>query len=194
MKTVENLMGILKIYRKAELAKKIGRAPSAVTYWQKHGVPDSIFKLAEEIVAKELSPINRDDIVRLPSCDYAKKHKNLLDDPLAFLYFRKEWIRNTLGVIEDHLTVINIVGDSMEPRLCDGDIAILNISSNTIVDNAIYALELNGNFVVKRVQKFISGAINILSDNTKYMPEFLSPEQTNNINVVGRVIWVGGKV
>ncbi|MCL2761078.1 MAG: hypothetical protein FWD70_05475 [Desulfuromonadales bacterium] len=191
MKTVENLMDIIKIYRKAELAKKFGRAPSAITYWQKHGVPDSIFKLAEEIVAKEMLLINRDDIILIPPYNNGKKH---LNNPSAFLYFKKEWVRNALGVIEDNLKVITVVGDSMEPKLHDGDIAILNISHKTIVDNAIYALEFNGSLLVKRVQKFISGAINILSDNSKYMPESLSSEQANNIKVVGRVIWVGSKI
>lgn len=111
-----------------------------------------------------------------------------------YVSFRKDWIKNSLRVKENQLAVITVKGDSMEPRLRDGDIVLLDMSVRIIEDNSIYALQFNGGLSIKRVQRFMSGAVEIISDNKTYKPEHLTPDQAENIRVIGRVVWAGGRV
>ncbi len=194
MKNVEELMELLKIYGKTELAKKFGKAPSAVTYWINNGVPDSIWKMAEEIANMASS-----EFVLVPryNVEGSAGGGALVDqeEVLEYLSFRKEWIKNSLRIGESCLAVISVKGDSMEPRLRDGDVVLLDMSAKTVEDNAIYALQFNGGLSIKRVQRFMSGALKIISDNkVHYGTEELTPEQAADVKVVGRVVWAGGKV
>lgn len=116
------------------------------------------------------------------------------EEVLEYLSFRKDWIKNSLRISENYLAVISVKGDSMEPRLHDGDVVLLDMETKSIQDNAIYALQFNGGLSIKRVQQFMSGQIEIISDNKTYKPELLSPDQAADLNVVGRVVWAGGKV
>lgn len=116
------------------------------------------------------------------------------EDVVEYLSFRREWIKNSLRVGEKDLCVISVKGDSMEPRLKDGDVVLLDTSTKHIEDNAIYALQFNGGLSIKRVQRFMSGALEIISDNKLYKAEMIPPEQSGNVRVVGRVVWAGGKV
>lgn len=117
------------------------------------------------------------------------------EEVVEYLSFRREWIKNSLRIGVNHLAVISVKGDSMEPRLRDGDVVLLDTSANYVEDNAIYALQFNGGLSIKRVQRFMSGAMKIISDNAAhYAAEDLTPEQAENVRVVGRVVWAGGKV
>ena len=117
------------------------------------------------------------------------------EEIVDYLHFRKEWIRNTLRIGERNLCVISVKGDSMEPRLRDGDVVLLDTSSQQVEDNAIYAIQVNGTLSIKRVQRYISGSMRIISDNSAhYGSEELTPDQAEQVKVVGRVVWAGGKI
>ena len=116
------------------------------------------------------------------------------EEIVDYLSFRREWIKNSLRIGEKSLAVINVKGDSMEPRLRDGDLVLLDTSTKHVECNAIYALQFNGGLSIKRVQRFMSGALEIISDNKTYKTEMIPPEQANSVRVVGRVVWAGGKV
>ena len=135
--------------------------------------------------------INAREIIVVPD-----KIASLIEDEevVDYLHFRREWIKNSLHVGETSLCVISVIGDSMEPRLKEGDVVLLDASRQHIEDNAIYALQFNGGLSIKRVQRFMSGAMEIISDNQRYKPESLTPEQAESVKVVGRVVWAGGKV
>ena len=45
-----------------------------------------------------------------------------------YLTFRAEWVRNALGVALNQLALINVIGDSMEPSLSEGDVVLLDLS------------------------------------------------------------------
>lgn len=193
MKTVDDLKKAFKIVGNTELALKFGKAPSAVTYWVKNGVPKNVLEIAERLLA-----LQNDEFVLVPryNVEGSAGGGALVEseDILEYLSFRKEWIKNTLRIGEHHLAVITVKGDSMEPRLRDGDVVLLDMSAKAVEDNAIYALQFNGGLSIKRVQRFMSGAIEIISDNKTYKPELLTPDQAGDVHVVGRVVWAGGKV
>jgi len=108
-----------------------------------------------------------------------------------YLAFKGEWVRRTLGVDPRRLVLISAIGDSNEPTIRSGDLLLIDTSVTHIEDNAFYVLALADAIVVKRVQRFLSGAVTIKSDNPAYVDETLASEELDAINVAGRVRWIG---
>jgi phage repressor protein C with HTH and peptisase S24 domain len=110
------------------------------------------------------------------------------------LSFKAEWVHNTLGVPVNDLALINVLGDSMEPVLSDGDLILIDMGTRRVKDNAIYVLQLNGSLLVKRIQRKLDGSVMVKSDNVIYEPEMVTTEMLNSLNVIGRVVWCGRRM
>lgn len=93
----------------------------------------------------------------------------------------------------EHFGLI-IKGDSMEPRMHEGDVVIVRRQST--VDNGDIAVVLvNGDdATVKKFFKYENG-ISLISFNPKYDPFTYTPEQVNNlpVQVIGRVVELRAK-
>lgn len=89
---------------------------------------------------------------------------------------------------------LKIKGDSMEPRIREGDVVI--VRKQNIVDNGDVAVVLvNGDdATVKKFFKYDSG-VNLISFNPKYDPFTYTPEQVNKlpVQVIGRVVELRAK-
>lgn len=75
-----------------------------------------------------------------------------------------EWVRNERFVASD-LLAITVRGESMEPSLYEGDVIIVNTADRKMVDGSVYAVNYEGEVVVKRMQRD-SGMWWLTSDNT----------------------------
>lgn len=71
---------------------------------------------------------------------------------------------------------IQVDGDSMEPTLRDGDYVLID-ENTTFGINGIYAIQLGGQILIKRLQFKMDGTILIISDNTKYEIETFNPKE-----------------
>lgn len=71
---------------------------------------------------------------------------------------------------------IQVDGDSMEPTLRDGDYVLID-ENTTFGVNGIYAIQLGGQILIKRLQFKMDGTILIISDNTKYEIETFNPKE-----------------
>lgn len=111
---------------------------------------------------------------------------------IDFVAFDLAWLRQTLGIDPKQAAVITAIGDSMYPTIADGDVLIIDLSIDRVLDNAIYALRFGDALSVKRVQLRPTGGLRIISDNTKYEADELGPDAVHDLHVVGRVIWHGG--
>lgn len=118
-------------------------------------------------------------------------HSEQIVDHLAF---RSDWVRNALGVAVSSLVLINVIGDSMEPTLSEGDLILINKSVDGIGDNAVYVLRYDGKLIVKRIQRMFDGSVIIKSDNSMYGPETIKGDLVNGLDVVGRVVWCGRRM
>ncbi|MEE0963682.1 MAG: XRE family transcriptional regulator [Ruminococcus bromii] len=89
---------------------------------------------------------------------------------------------------------LQIKGNSMEPRMREGDIVI--VRKQNIVNNGDIAVVLvNGNdATVKKFFKYDSG-VNLISFNPNYEPFTYTPDQVNNlpVQVIGRVVELRAK-
>ena len=84
---------------------------------------------------------------------------------------------------------LKIKGDSMEPRMISGDVAIVKQQSDADSGDVVIAL-VNGNEATcKKLEKTNNG-IMLISTNTKYAPMFFSNEQISELPVVilGKVV------
>jgi len=75
------------------------------------------------------------------------------------------------------IKIIEIDGDSMEPTLYNGDFIVVDESKTNKVDG-IYAIQLDGQLLVKRLEFNINNTVTIISDNKKYSNKLYDPKET----------------
>jgi phage repressor protein C with HTH and peptisase S24 domain len=106
--------------------------------------------------------------------------------------FRADWIRKR-RLKPNKLAVLYASGDSMEPRICDGDQLLVDTSQLEVIDGAVYAVWFEGGERVKRLYRRPGGGIVIRSDNTSRYPDMtLGSDETAALRIIGRVINVSG--
>jgi phage repressor protein C with HTH and peptisase S24 domain len=103
--------------------------------------------------------------------------------------FSARFLRS-MGLAPDSLSAIAVTGDSMEPSLRDGDEILVDRSPRPLRDG-IHVVRLDGALLVKRVETGRPGVVTLISDNPAYRPIECQPA---DIEVLGRVVWKGGRV
>lgn len=106
--------------------------------------------------------------------------------------FRAEWVRKE-RLKPGALSSMYARGNSMEPRIYDGDALLVDTSQTTILDGRVYAIWYAGELRVKRLYKRPDGGLLIHSDNERDYPRFdAPPEQMEHIRIIGRVVHIQG--
>lgn len=106
--------------------------------------------------------------------------------------FRAEWVRKE-RLKPSALASMYVRGDSMAPRLRDGDSVVVDTSQVTVIDGRVYALWYAGELRVKRLYKSIDGGLVIHSDNEADYPRMdAAPDQLEHIRIIGRVVHLQG--
>lgn len=118
----------------------------------------------------------------------------IIENILDYTPFRTDWLRD-MRLQCEHLGLIYVEGDSMQPTLQPNDMLLVDMRNHeTLNANALYVLNIDGCLFVKRLQKMISGAVKVISDNPQYETEVVQPGMLEQLIVVGRVVWVGKRV
>jgi hypothetical protein len=116
------------------------------------------------------------------------------DEPRQSAFgFEERWLR-TLASQPDAVSMIQVMGDSMAPTLCDGDDILVDRSvEGAHLRDGIYVLRFDNVLMVKRLAlNPAARRISIRSDNPAYPPwEDCDPA---TVDVIGRVIWIGRKI
>ena len=102
------------------------------------------------------------------------------------LGMRRTWIERH-NYHPDHLIAILVKGESMEPSLYAGDIVIINMLDTKLVDGAVYAVNYEGEAVVKRLTRE-AGKWWLTSDNPDQRKYHRKLCQGNGCLVIGRVV------
>jgi phage repressor protein C with HTH and peptisase S24 domain len=107
---------------------------------------------------------------------------------LGYYAFRRDWISNK-GNIKS-MRLLRVTGESMRPTLQDEDVVLVDLSQRDILAGKIYAVRMDDEIVVKRLEKK-PGKLVLLSDNRAlYDPLEISLAEYANVEVLGRVIWM----
>lgn len=114
-------------------------------------------------------------------------------DPIVGrMLVQMSWVRRNLPHVTSpgNLTTVIAYGPSMEPTFHDRSILIVDTGVREVQVDAIYVLQREGQLYVKRVQRRLSdGALLIISDNSHYQPDTLTPDGKYSMEVLGRVVW-----
>lgn len=105
------------------------------------------------------------------------------------IQFSSRWLRS-LGLQPGQLSTIVVSGDSMEPTLRDGDEILVDRTLRPLRDG-IHVARLGDSLLVKRLDTGRSGTVVLLSDNPAYPPVECAAQE---VEVIGRVVWKGGKI
>jgi hypothetical protein len=107
------------------------------------------------------------------------------------LKFRESSLRGQ-GLREQDLEVYYGRGDSMEPRIKDGDAILVNKAETRIIDDKVYFIRHEGHYFVKRLQTQ-DDMVFIVSENRDH-PQWRKPvlvRPNDDFEVLGRVRWIG---
>jgi len=92
------------------------------------------------------------------------------------------------GLNEDHLSVISVSGDSMEPELSDRDLILIATDQKEPRNGFMFAVYYDGQLFVKRVQRLPGNRLHLISANERYPPIIVDLETTSDVRLVGRVV------
>lgn len=100
----------------------------------------------------------------------------------------EKWAKNKLGHNLESISVITASGDSMQPTFHSGDWLFVDQAINFYDEDGVYVFMSSSGLKVKRLQKFVSGKLRIISDNQKYKSEVLEDNELNSIKICGKVV------
>lgn len=90
---------------------------------------------------------------------------------------------------------LKIKGDSMEPRICNGDVVIVKQQDDAESGDIVIALVNGDEATCKRLTKY-AGGIGLISLNSRYEPMMFSDEDILNkpVKILGKVVELRGKL
>lgn len=117
----------------------------------------------------------------------------IYDENITSTYSISKKFADDLGINPKMSEIIFARGDSMETTIFGGDSVLIDLSKRTIHDGVIYCIKLDGEPLIKRLQRLSPEKVGVVSDNPKYkMREVILDE--NNIDgfdIIGEVRWWG---
>ena len=147
-----------------------------------------VFGRGDGNVGGDLVRVVRYDATLAAGAGSWNEGRRRLDDiPFTPAFFQKKLGRSNAS----GFSVLEARGDSMETKISDGDLLLID-EADTRIGDGIYAFVLDGEARVKRFRRRVDG-ITIISDNQAYPPEELENDQLDRIQIIGRVRW-GGSV
>lgn len=108
-------------------------------------------------------------------------------EPVAHYPLSGDWLR-ALGRPSGML-FMDVVGDSMEPGICHGDMVLIDRNSKDLSPVSILAVGYEDAIYLKRVRREADGLV-MLSDNPAYGPVPLYGDELNSFHVIGTMVWL----
>ncbi|WP_035064484.1 LexA family transcriptional regulator [Nitratidesulfovibrio termitidis] len=87
------------------------------------------------------------------------------------------------------MVLMDVVGDSMEPEIRDGDTVLVDRATEDLRFGQIYAVGLEDAVLVKRIMRTPDG-LALVSDNPAYSPIRVRGDELEQFRVIGRVVWL----
>ena len=89
---------------------------------------------------------------------------------------------------------LQIHGDSMEPRMCEGDVVIVRQQDDAESGDIVIAMINGDDATCKRLRKYRDG-IELISNNPSYVAMFFSNDEiiSKPVKIIGKVVELRGK-
>jgi phage repressor protein C with HTH and peptisase S24 domain len=98
----------------------------------------------------------------------------------------KSWV-DRRGFDPQFLIAMQVKGESMEPTLYEDDVVIINLADKKPVDNGVFAINYDGEAVVKRMSRD-AGQWWLMSDNVDQRRFYRRQCRESECIVIGRVV------
>jgi phage repressor protein C with HTH and peptisase S24 domain len=176
-------------YGYAAVSRLLGRNPSYIQQFIKRGSP----RILDPEDGPNQTPM--DGMIEVPvlDVDASAGFGAIASDESSYTRFGfdEKWLRRLTGAKGASLSIVSVLGDSMEPTLSDGDEVLVDASDHgSRLRDGIYVLRSDDTLVVKRIAiKPGAKQITISSDNPAY-PSWNDVDR-EGVAVIGRVIWFG---
>lgn len=127
--------------------------------------------------------IPRYDEVR-PSAGHGSVSINEI--PTTRVAFEQRWLTD-IGVSPKDAVILPAQGDSMSPTIPNGAPMLVDTSKREVRNGFIYVFNIDGDLVVKRIERLPDGTFDLISDNRNYPTRNLSRNTVTSMMVIGRV-------
>ena len=119
-----------------------------------------------------------------------------LQEPNDSFYVARDWLYRFVPP-SVQISMIEVVGDSMDPTIRDGDVLLIRHDRTTLqstIGNVI-VLTLDDLLFVKRLQVSDNGEMLLTSDNEFYTPMHVPRrEWDERVRIHGLAFWHGGPI
>ncbi len=200
---MKNMIGQGKPYANpTQMAKACGVAPNQIIRYLKHERGKHIqviAKVLDKIGAKIIFPQTGTDngmdsfhhvpkvLARPSGGGGSLQTDDTVDDTYAF---KLDWL--TKKGNPDCMKLMAVTGESMAPRIEDGDHILVDESQKDLYEGRIYVVRIDQEIVVKRIAKE-PGKILLMSDNPEAQPKKIEIDLKDlslSWEPVGRVLYV----
>lgn len=172
----------------------------ALAAWIAFGVGNKKSQLQPHVSEQSASYSQHanDEVIWIDSLDvFASAGNGYINDDHSLsnkLPFSQLWLAEN-GLSGKHLSLIRVSGDSMEPTLFDKETPLVELLPddyiNRLIDD-VYVLRINGQLLIKRIQRYMNGGFLIKSDNPRYDSYHLKEDNwPTDFKVIAR--WTGKK-
>lgn len=199
-----------------DVANAMNQSPQTLNNWESRGMSKKGMVLAQEVFGVSASWLDTGRGPMLyeaaPSDSMEREFAMLRrldvkasagDGILVFmetdkgrLAFRRDFLRH-IGVREADAVLIYADGQSMEPKIPDGAVLLVDTSHTDMRNNEIHVIRVEGEILVKRLRKEIGGGVWIVSDNpdkSRYPDILVTPDKEGYLDIIGRVLWMGSRL
>ena len=191
----------------SEISRLLGRNAAYIQQYIRRGSPRQLdeqdravlarfFGVDETILgapARRAGPVVELALVPILDVEASAGHGALaeMESKSAQFGFDEKWLRRLTASKASNLSIIGVLGDSMEPTLHDGDEVLVDLADGqSRVRDGIYVLRMDDMLSVKRIAIEPQGKrVSVLSDNPTF-PRWHGLER-RTLNIVGRVLWFG---
>ena len=196
----------LNIRSQNELASNIGVNPSAITQarkkgiipdrwilqlYRKHGINPDWLEHGKGPTFIKTSEVGESEFRQIPKVKARLSAGGgsfeVASEVERYYSFRADWLFKRGAA--DKMVLLDIVGNSMEPELKDGDTVLIDESQESIIAGAVYAVGIEDTVMVKRIEKHPNKLV-LLSENRNYSPIYLQDDEIDKVRIIGKVIWV----
>lgn len=131
-----------------------------------------------------------EDFVAVPRYDVAVSAGNGLqaaDEMVVGHYaFSRRWLTRR-NLTPANLAVVRVSGDSMQPKLYNGDLAVIDTTATEMKDGVTYVFRLGDDLLIKRLQILPQRNVSLCSDNPQYEPIRIDLS-AGELTSIGRVV------
>ncbi len=118
----------------------------------------------------------------------------LAEEVTERLAFKTDWLRD-MGLSPAFVGLVTCRGDSQDPVIKDGALMLVDMRPDQVIrSGCFYVIVLEGDVLVKLINRRTDGTIELISHNAAYPKEIIDNQRLDKLTIPGRVVWAGQKL